>query len=42
MRGGEVIDMDIIAHRSAVGRRIIGAENREILPPAERRVDEER
>ena len=42
VRGGEIIDMDIIPDRGAVGDKIIGAEDRELGAPAERRIDDER
>ncbi len=39
MRGGQIADMDIIAHPGAVGRRIIGAINSDTPALAQRRLD---
>ena len=39
MRGGEIGDMDIVAHAGAVGRVEIVAEDADALPLAQRRFD---
>ncbi len=42
MRLGEGLDVDIVAHRAAVRRRIVGAVDVDLRPPAERRRQHER
>ena len=42
VRGGEIIDMDVVADGGAVGCGIIAAEDGELRAPAKRRIDEKR
>ena len=42
MRLGQIGDVDVVAHRGAVGRRVVGAEDRERSPAAVRRLDRQR
>ncbi len=36
VRGGEVFDVDVVAHAGAVGRRVVGAEHRQVRALADR------
>ena len=42
VRAAEVLDVDVVAHRGAVGRRVVGAEDRDRLALAGRRLQHER
>ena len=36
VRGGEILDVDVVAHAGAVGRRVVGAEDRQVGALADR------
>src|SRR5437588_97921 len=42
VRLGQVLDVDVVAHRGAVRRRIVGAEHVDLRPPAHRRLQHQR
>ena len=42
VRGGQVIDVDVVADAGAVGRRVVGAEDLDVRALAERGLEDER